>query len=179
MTKFCFWEFWNSPSADRVHPVDSGDSEGLVFGAGQAVAERSQSQPLVVPTAGPLDHITHGLPVWRADGGGERERTLVQLFRHCSVREDALHNHISAIAYISLSVGNVFFVLFLPEISSSSTSDWKLLRFSQVGGEYFFRVTCWRPMVLFAVLTKFLDSVLEETAAQTFQSLEKSELCYV
>lgn len=95
MTEFCFWEFWNLPSADRVHPVDSGDSERLVFGAGQAVAERSQSQPLVVPTAGPLDHVTHGLPVWRADGGGERERTLVQLFRHCSVREDALCNIIT------------------------------------------------------------------------------------
>ncbi len=112
---------------------------------------------------------------WRrawANSGPALQTLLSQ--RRCII----LHNHIS-IANISLSVGNVFFVLFLPEISSSSTSDWKLLRFSQVGGEYFFRVTCWRPMVLFAVLTKFLDSVLEETAAQTFQSFEKSELCYV
>ncbi len=106
MTEFCFWEFWNSPSADRVHPVDSGDSEGLVFGAGQAVAERSQSQPLVVPTAGPLDHITHGLPVWRADGrrrawanSGPALQTLLSQ-RRCII----LHNPISAIANISLSV---------------------------------------------------------------------------
>lgn len=51
----------------------------------------------------------------------------------------------------------------LPEISSSSSSDWKLLLFSQVGGEYFFLVTYWRPMVLLALFTRFLERVLKQT----------------
>ena len=50
----------------------------------------------------------------------------------------------------------------LPEISSSSSSDGRLLRFSQVGGVYFFRVTYCRPIVRFAVFTRFLERVLKE-----------------
>lgn len=52
-----------SPSAHGVHAVDRRDAEGLVLGACQAVTERAQAQALVVPTAGPLHHATHGLPV--------------------------------------------------------------------------------------------------------------------
>lgn len=55
----------------------------------------------------------------------------------------------------------------LPEISSSSSSDWKLLLFSQVGGEYFFFVTYCRLMVRLALLTRFLESVLEEKTKTT------------
>lgn len=55
----------------------------------------------------------------------------------------------------------------LPEISSSSSSDWKLLLFSQVGGEYFFLVTYCRPMVLLALFTRFLESVLTKGGRET------------
>lgn len=48
-------------------------------------------------------------------------------------------------------------------MSSSSSSDCKLLLFSQVGGEYFFLVTYCRPMVFFALFTRFLESVLTKT----------------
>lgn len=52
-------------------------------------------------------------------------------------------------------------LLNLPEISSSSSSDCKLLLFSQVGGAYFFLVTYCRPIVLLALFTRFLESVLK------------------
>ena len=63
-----------------------------------------------------------------------------------------------------------FVSLVIPEISSSSSSDWKLLLFSQVGGEYFFLVTYCRPMVLLAVFTRFLESVLTETEGKLFKN---------
>lgn len=52
-----------SPPADGVHAVDGGDPERLVLGARQAVAERAQTQTLVVAAAGSLHHVAHGLPV--------------------------------------------------------------------------------------------------------------------
>lgn len=50
-----------------------------------------------------------------------------------------------------------------PEISSSlSSAKCWLLRCSQAGGVYFFRVTYWRPIVFLAFFTRFLESVLEQ-----------------
>lgn len=37
-----------------------------------------------------------------------------------------------------------------------------MLLFSQVGGEYFFLVTYWRPIVFLALFTRFLESVLRK-----------------
>lgn len=72
-----------SPPADGVHAVDGGDPEGLVLGARKAVAQCAQTQALVVAAAGALHHVAHGLPVGRADGGGEGEGARLHLLRHC------------------------------------------------------------------------------------------------
>lgn len=76
------WKLSVSPPADGVHAVDGGDPEGLVLGARQAVAERAQTQALVVAAAGALHHVAHGLPVGRADGGGEGEGARLHFLRH-------------------------------------------------------------------------------------------------
>lgn len=75
--------FFGSPPADGVHAVDSGDPEGLILGASQAVAQRAQTQALVVAAAGTFNHVAHGLPVGRADGGGEGEGARLHFLRDC------------------------------------------------------------------------------------------------
>lgn len=62
----------------------------------------------------------------------------------------------------------------IPEISSSSISDCRLLRCSQVGGVYFFRVTYCRPMVFLALLTRFLDRVLKPEVKKPFIDISNS-----
>lgn len=69
-----------SPPADRVHPVDGRDPEGLVLRTRQAVTERAQAQALVVTATGTLHDVAHGLSVRRADGGGEGEGALFNFF---------------------------------------------------------------------------------------------------
>lgn len=60
-----------SPPADCVHPVNGRNPERLILRTRQAVTERAQTQALIVTATGALHNVAHGLPVGRADGGGQ------------------------------------------------------------------------------------------------------------
>lgn len=195
-----------SPSADGVHAVDGGDTEGFVLGTCQTVTERAQAEALVVTATGPLHHIAHGLAVGRSDGGGKCECARLYLFCHWSNRKSQLVE-VTATRAAELETKTSMYpkwnftknkkntrtawdhqqesefycvcklacVCVAPEISSSSISDCKLLRFSQVGGVYFFRVTYCRPIVRFALFTRFLERVLKDSEKDYMKKFQKVE----
>lgn len=167
----------SSPPADGIHPVDSGDSEGLVLGAREAVAQGAQAQALVVPAAGPLHHVAHGHLVRGPEGGRWSQGAPVHLFGHCGSRSQvglstsarASAGYVTPDGWLRFpSMGSLTraggggWAGGVPEISSSSSGKccW-LPRCSQGGGVYFLRVTYCRPMVLFAFFTRFLERVLK------------------